>query len=109
MERNRDDKLGIVVKDARNEKKLTREQVAEQVYITPRYLMSIENENKKPSYNVLFRLVRVLGIPADDIFYPENKTATTDVERLIRLIYECDERDICVLTSTAKALLDSKK
>jgi transcriptional regulator with XRE-family HTH domain len=70
--------------------------------------MSIENENKKPSYNVLFRLIRELGISADAIFFPENKSANTEVEQLTRLLRLCDERDLKIATATVKALLDTK-
>lgn len=56
------DKLGHIIKTTRNNNNLTREQLAKKINITPRYLMSIENENKKLGYNVLFNLIRELGI-----------------------------------------------
>ena len=71
--------------------------------------MSIENENKKPSYSVLFQLIRELGIPADTIFYPEYQHDNTEVEGLIRLLYLCDEHEVKVVTATTKALLDNRK
>ena len=108
MELNNFDRLGHILKDARKEKGLTREQLAEIINITPRYLMSIENENKKPSYNVLFRLVRELGISADTIFYPENKSTSNELEQLIRLLHLCNERDLKIVTAMVKALLDFK-
>ena len=108
MEPNNFDRLGGVLKAARNEKGLTREQLAEIINITPRYLMSIENENKKPSYDVLFRLVRQLGISADTIFYPENQLVNTKVEQLVRLLYLCDDRDLNIVSATIKALLENK-
>lgn len=70
--------------------------------------MSIENDAKKPSYDVLSRLIRELGISADDIFFPEHKLPNTKVEQLIRFIYECDNWDIEVVTATVKALLERK-
>jgi len=108
MELNNFDRLGSVLKAARKEKGLTREQLAEIINISPRYLMSIENENKKPSYDVLFRLVRELGISADTIFYPENQHSNTEVEQLIRLLYLCDDRELKIATATIRALLDNK-
>lgn len=80
MELNSVDKLGNILKAARKAKGFTREQLAEIINITPRYLMSIENENKKPSYNVLFLLIRELGISADTIFYPENQRSDTYID-----------------------------
>ncbi|RJR13031.1 XRE family transcriptional regulator [Candidatus Parcubacteria bacterium] len=108
MELNNFDRLGSVLKAARKEKGLTREQLAEIINISPRYLMSIENENKKPSLDVLFRLVRELGISADTIFYPENQHVDTKVEQLVRLLYLCDDRELKIVTATIKALLENR-
>lgn len=93
MERNQYDKLGPIIKAARKSKGHTREQMAERIHITHRYLMSIENESQKPSYDVLFRLIRELGISADSIFYPESESNKAKIENLIRLIYQCEERE----------------
>jgi transcriptional regulator with XRE-family HTH domain len=108
MELNKIDKLGSILKTARNAKGLTREQLAEIINITPRYLMSIENENKKPSYDVLFRLVRELNISADTIFYPENQYANTKIEQLIRLLYLCNDRELNITTTVIQSLLENK-
>jgi len=108
MELNNFDRFGSILKAARKAKGLTREQLAEIINITPRYLMSIENENKKPSYDVLFRLVRKLSISADTIFYPENQHVDTKVEQLMRLLYLCNERELKIATATIQALFDNK-
>ena len=103
------DKLGEIIKTARKNNNFTREQLAKKINITPRYLMSIENENKKPSYNVLINLVRELGISANTIFFPEKLHANIKIELLIQLLYLCNERELKVVTATIKALLDNKK
>ena len=77
MDRTNFDKLGSAVKFDRIAKHLTREQVAEVINITPRYLMSIENENKKPSFNVLYKLDHELGI-SNIIFCPEMECTNVD-------------------------------
>ncbi|KAF0224447.1 MAG: XRE family transcriptional regulator [Erysipelotrichaceae bacterium] len=105
MEHNNFDKLGDVLKEARKYKGLTREQLSEIINITPRYLMSIENENKKPSYDVLFRLIRKLGLSADAIFYPEQESNNTQNRNLNRLLSLCDQHEIDVITATVEALL----
>lgn len=106
---NNIDKLGSILKTARKAKGLTREQLSETINISPRYLMSIENENKKPSYDVLFRLVRELSISADTIFYPENQRSDTYINQLVRLLYLCDERELKIVTATVNALLENKQ
>ncbi|TCL54102.1 DNA-binding XRE family transcriptional regulator [Kineothrix alysoides] len=108
MELNNFNRLGSILKAARKVRGLTREQLAEIINITPRYLMSLENENKKPSYDVLFRLVRELGISADTIFYPEAQHGDSAVEPLMRLLYLCGDRELKIATATIKALVDNK-
>lgn len=56
------DKLGEVVKNARQKSNLTMEELADRLQVSPRYLYRIENEGKKPSYDVLFTLIRELSI-----------------------------------------------
>ncbi len=97
--------LGKIIKSARQHSKLTMEELAEQIGVTERYLYRIENEDKKPSYDVLYKLVRVLSISPDLIFYPEKTAEESEVENLIRMLYNCDERSLEVVKATAKALI----
>lgn len=48
------DSLGEILKAARKSNNLTREQLAERINISPRYLMSIENENKSQAIVFFF-------------------------------------------------------
>lgn len=54
--------LKDVIKSARQRSEITIEEFADKVDVTECYLYHIENENKKPSFDVLFRLVRELSI-----------------------------------------------
>ena len=65
------DYFGAVVKSARLLMGITQTQLAEKLHITPRYLKAIENRGRKPSYDLLVRIVRELKIPPDTVFYPE--------------------------------------
>jgi transcriptional regulator with XRE-family HTH domain len=97
--------LGIILKKARRSKELTREHLSEKVHISPRYLMAIENENKKPSFDVLFKLIRELDISADKIFYPEDETSKTERELLLLLLNQCNKYELSVVIATVEALL----
>lgn len=68
---NRPETLGCIIKAARESAGITIEALANKVDITERYLYRIENEGKKPSFDVLHKLVRELNISADLIFYPK--------------------------------------
>lgn len=62
---NQPDTLSVVIKTAREKADITIEALAEKADITERYLYRIENEGKKPSYEVLYKLIRTLNISSD--------------------------------------------
>lgn len=65
--------FGKLVKFARQEKGLTQSQLAERLHISTRHLKGIENSGRKPSYDLLSRIVCELGIFTDDICRQVNK------------------------------------
>ncbi|MCI9139078.1 XRE family transcriptional regulator [bacterium 1XD42-8] len=102
--------LGTVVKSARKNKKLTQMELSEELGITPRYLQAIENENKTPSYSLLLHILSYLDIPADRVFAPHECLLSPELEQLLYFIhYKCNQREISVLLSTAKALVNTRE
>ena len=112
MQYMKHDNLGIVVKNARIHKGLSQEQLAEQLDCSVRHIMGIENENKKPGYERLYQLIRILGISSDDIFYPERLSADDERSHLISsitdMLYRCDIHDIKVIEAAVQKALDLK-
>ena len=99
--------LGDIIKAARQKSGLTIEELANRLDITERYLYRIENQGKKPSFDILYKLIRELGISSDLIFYPERSDQDSEIEDLIRRLYNCDERSLEVIKATATALMDT--
>lgn len=104
---NQPETLGSILKAAREIAGITIEALAEKAGITERYLYRIENEGKKPSFDVLYKLIRELSISADSIFYPEKPSKDSEVENLLRMLSACDERSLKVVKATVKALIDT--
>ena len=98
---------GRVIKAARERAGITMEALANKVEVSERYLYRIENERQKPSYDVLFRLVRALDIDPDLIFFPEKQGVETMYNQLLRMLCNCDSRALKVIESTATALIDT--
>lgn len=96
--------LGQVIKKARKHHNLTIEALAEKIGVSERYLYRIENEGKKPSFDVLYSLVRTLSISSDSIFYPEKPTKESEIEDLVRMLYNCNERDLEIVKAVVKAI-----
>jgi len=102
------DALGSVIQTGRAQMGLSREKLAELVDLSLRYIVSIENESKKPSFNALFTLIRILGVDANAIFYPENCAADSPAERVLRLLQQCDEHEIMAVAAMVETLLLEK-
>lgn len=105
---NDTDILSSVIKSARENADITIEALAAKVNISERYIYRIENEQKRPSFNVLFKLIRALAINSDLIFYPDKPCKDTEIEDLIRMLYNCDERSMEIIKATVKAALESQ-
>lgn len=77
--------LGKRVREAREKKYLSREQLAEMVELAPYYLGEIERDIKTPSLPVFVRLCEALGVTADYLLR-DNLTAgnghiASDIEK----------------------------
>lgn len=101
------DTLGDVIKNARQNSEFTMEVLSNRVGVSERYLYRIENEGQKPSFDVLNKLVHELSIPPEKIFYPEKPSKESEVEKLARMLYSCDERGLKVVRATIKALIET--
>lgn len=105
---NDTDILSSVIKSARENADITIEALAAKIDISERYIYRIENEQKKPSFNVLYKLIRALAINPDSIFYPYKPCKDTEIEDLVRMLYNCDKRSMEIIKATVKAVLDSQ-
>ena len=99
--------MGPVFKKYRLDAHRTQEEVAEKVGITTRFLMALENEEKRPSLDILLCLVDVLNIPGDAILHPQLQTMDSEDEQLIRMIMRLNSRDKQIICSTILSMLET--
>ena len=60
--------IGARIKEVRNKKGLTQEQLSEKMEINPKYLSSIERGNENPTLNTLINLSESLEVDLSEIF-----------------------------------------
>ena len=101
--------LGQAIKDARNSKGLSRNQLADKMNIAPRYIASNENSGQHPSLQIFYELVTLLDVSVDQFFFP-NKEADKSTQRrqLESLLDEMDNKDLTIMTATAKGIQEAK-
>ena len=65
---NKKQMIGARIKEIRNKKGLTQEQLSEKMEINPKYLSSIERGNENPTLNTLIKLSESLEVDLGKIF-----------------------------------------
>lgn len=106
---NHHETLGEIIKNARTKADITVEALANKVGVSEKFIYRIENEGKKPSYDILYKLIRELAIVPDQIFFPEKQEKDSEIENLVRMIYNCDNRSMTIIKATIKAALESQE
>ena len=102
--------FGKAIKRARNDRGLTREQLGSMLGISPRYLVDIENEGQHPSLQVLYELISLFDISADQFFFPDKKLSkTTRRRQLDTMLDGMDDKDLYIVKGTAKSIQEAKE
>lgn len=97
--------FGIVLKNARMDKKLTQAELAEILDISLSYLKDLERFRNNPSYEVFERVIRYFNLSADSVIYPNQNLDDGTYQQVERLLTQCDERQLQVILATAESLL----
>ncbi|MEA5058986.1 MAG: helix-turn-helix transcriptional regulator [Candidatus Pelethousia sp.] len=100
--------IGQAIKEARESRGWTRERLAQEVNLAPRYIMSLENKGQHPSFQVFYELVTLFDISVDQFFFPNNE-AEKDTQRrqLDSLLDTMDSKGLRIMTATAKGIREA--
>ena len=96
--------LGSVVRETRKDKKLSQEALAERIGVCKRTIIDIENNTGNPKFEILYLLVRELGLPLNQIFYPEVEENFELKNICIHEIENCSENEMKIILSVIKSL-----
>ena len=66
-----EERFGEKLEELREEKNMTREQLADQVGLTARHIAALERGERRPTLNTMEKLLRTLGAPTEWLIYPE--------------------------------------
>lgn len=92
-------RLGSILRELREEKNLTREELAERSETGLRHVAAIELGEKNPSVDTLYRLIRGIGVSSDRVFYPELSQNDPEFETLIHAIAVCSPKQRRLITA----------
>ncbi len=97
--------FGTVLKNARTDRKLTQEELAERLDISVSYLKDLERFRNLPSYEIFERSIHYFNISADMVMYPDRDVTDDTYQKIDRLLTHCDEKQLQVILATTEALL----
>ena len=101
--------FGQAIKAARTARKESRKDVSDAMNISPRYLTKIENKGQQPSLQIFYELVTLLDVSVDQFFIPNKETdKSTQRRQRETLLDSMDNKDLTVITATAKAIQEVK-
>lgn len=100
--------IGQAIKEARENRGWTRERLAQEVNLAPRYIMSLENKGQHPSFQVFYELVTLFDISVDQFFFP-NKEAEKNTQRrqLDALLDTMNNKSLWIVAATAKGIQEA--
>jgi putative transcriptional regulator len=86
-------RMGLVIRKARENKSFTQAALAEKIEVSLRTVIAIENGKRNPTFEVLYRLIHALDIPADLIFRPDDMPHTPEQEQFIYEFLNATEQE----------------
>lgn len=100
--------IGKKVRQARLEKKVTQEQLAEAVGVGVTHISHLETGSGTVSLKVFIAIVNYLDCSVDELLYKEIKTARHIVNNwLTELVADCDQSEIKIIADTITTLKQS--
>lgn len=97
--------FGQAIKEARKARGLSRNRLADELNIAPRYIAAIENSGQHPSLQIFYELVTLLDISVDTFFFPGKKIdKSTQRRQLDSLLDEVSDKGLRIITATAKEI-----
>lgn len=100
--------IGLRIKENRMLKKITQEELAELIEISPGFMSLIETGRKRPSLDTLLAICRVLEITLNELLTGNQIPLETDYcSDLSAIVAPCNEDEKRLIYDITKAVRDS--
>ena len=102
--------LRETIRNERKDKRITQEELAEMLEVSPTHVKHIESGHRKPSIEILFEITKILNISLDGVVFSKNESARTDTrEKVDRLLDVSDEASLRFILSVLEALREKEQ
>ena len=91
-------------------KRITQEELAEMLEVSPTHVKHIESGHRKPSVEILFALAKILNISLDEVVFPKKDTPRDATRgKIERLLDVSDEASLHFILSVLEALREKEQ
>ena len=102
--------LREAIRNERKNKRITQEELAEMLEVSPTHVKHIESGRRKPSIEILFELAKILNISLDEVVFPKNRTPNDATRgKIERLLDVSDESSLQFILSVLEALREKEQ
>ena len=97
--------FGIIIKNARMDKKLTQAELAEILDLSLSYLKDLERFKNTPSLEVFAKTIQYFNLSADTVIYPDKNLNNSTYQKIERRLLQCDEKQLKIILALTEAVL----
>lgn len=102
--------IGLAIKNAREIKGITREQLVENLGVSVRHLQAVENEGQFPSLKLFIKLITMFNISVDQYIFCDCETEKSSSRRqLDTLLDTLEDKDLPIIEATAYSLYKARE
>ena len=96
--------MGAIIQKARVAHGITQTALAEKIDVSLRTIIAIETGKRNPTFEVLYKIIRELSIPADLIFRPDDVPGTSAQEQFVREFRDASEQEQRLAIASARGI-----
>ena len=102
--------IGQDIKQARETRDMTREQLSEIIDYVPRHIQALENEGQTPSVDLLFQLAGMFDVSLDWHIFKDRDTVKSSMRRRIDTLLDgLSDKDLIIVESVVKGIHKAKE
>ena len=97
--------IGQDIKQAREAKDVTREQLSEVIDYAPRHIQAIENEGQTPSVDLLFQLAEMFDVSLDRHIFTDRDNVKSSIRRRVDTLLDgLIDKDLVIVEAVIKGI-----
>ena len=102
--------LQEAIRSERKAKRITQEELAEMLGVSPTHVKHMESGHRKPSIEILFNLAKILNLSLDAVVFPKDASQSQDTREMIeRILDGLDENALQFVLHVLEALCEKER